>query len=874
MPGLNEIWSHVGVDLRGLAALIALLLAALALGRLLAGRLSALPVHSPVERGLIWVLVGVTAFSWIGTLLAGLQLFRWGAALLALAAAVLLARRVARGQTQSSVDARSLPQTPRWAVGTVLALLALALWLYARPAESFFLVDDSAVYTLGGIVLAREGGLVTQANAFWPVSAEFAQHFYVHNVSGTISRFYGPFYQYFLGQPALEIGFLPLPKAWSAVAVWLAGPGYAAWSTPLFGVLGLAALYGLVRRAVNWRAALLATLLLGISLPQIWFARYPISEAYAQATILGGLYLALLARQNREIANLAFWSAASLALWTMIRLESVLLLPPLALVWLLLVGRDALAARGFGRTWLVTLTLFAAAGWGLSVAVSRHYLFDQSLRILTSGLTQWAVYAAALLIVALLIAYRFRRSIGPIVRRRMGQMQPGLWLAVIILWAGWGMLSLWALARGAWTEAAAGWLTFYLSPLGVGLGLAGVLALAWRYFKRGRGQPELAALLLVTGFLLLIYAFNPLVARWQPWAVRRMVPTILPLLALGAGAVLAWAMRLPLPRGAGRWRALAGLALGAGLLLAQVALEIRASRPILWHRELGGYAAQLEAIAEALPDDAVLLFDDGLTAQGLPQAFELWFGHPALALQAAPTGRAEALLDGLIEEALLRGRRVFFVATDGDLAWHPERWQMVSVGAQRIETTVLRAANGRAPDSADIVPRVYVLDMYEIRPRAETQPPATFALDASAGSYPYLRAGFYGWDQGAAGQLARWTDGAGRIVLPWPVADLDAPADLCLELALAGGRSAGAPAAHLTVQAEGTAVFDTTLPTDFVPQKLRIAAAQVRNINLSELEIDLLSTTWDASAVGDERTLGILFYGLEILPADACATPE
>jgi hypothetical protein len=367
---------------------------------------------------------------------------------------------------------------------------------------------------------------------------------------------------------------------------------------------------------------------------------------------------------------------------------------------------------------------------------------------------------------------------------------------------------------------------------------------------------------------------NPRVVHWQPWGVRRLVPMILPALAVGAGALLAWALQLRARQAVWGRRAWLAFGIAVPCLLAQVVLEVRAARPILFHRELGGYVAQLQVIAATLPRDAVLLFDNGETAQGLPQAFELWLGYPSLALQDAPTGSAEVMLDTLIEKAQAENRSVLLVVTDGDLGWFPEKWDFVSRGVQQIEAAVLRPSSGRPPEIEDIVARSYIMDLYEIIPRTENQAESSTALSASAGSYPYLRDGFYGWDQGAEGRIARWTDGHGSIVLPWPETDLAQPADICLKFALSGGRPESLPATRLTIQVEGVSVYDGALPKDFAPHDVRVVVEQVQNENLDELEVELVSTTWDTSAVGDGRTLGVLFYDLEVLPVAMCPVAQ
>ena len=288
---------------------------------------------------------------------------------------------------------------------------------------------------------------------------------------------------------------------------------------------------------------------------------------------------------------------------------------------------------------------------------------------MTPGLAQWAVYGVALLVLTVFLAYRFRARYLAALRRNASRACWWLVIAAAVTWTGTALIGLATLVLGEFSNSTLGWLVFYLSPLGLVLSLSGIVYLLWQMLRsdtsmsttgdqvtgdeRTKASPELLSLLLVTGLLLLLYSMNPLVARWQPWAVRRLVPMILPVLALAAGALVA-APILLLSRQTWHARAWLLTVSAALVLFAQLGLEIRASRPIIFHDELRAYAAQLQSVAAALPDGAVLLLDDGLIAQGLPQAFDLWLGHPALALQEAPTGRASVTLNEVIAKARAR----------------------------------------------------------------------------------------------------------------------------------------------------------------------------------------------------------------------------
>ena len=434
-----------GIDVLTLPAL---LLVTIAVGWLVAGCVRTAPIRGLLERVILYGLLGFVYLSWMGTILAALGLFRWWiVSLLVAALAVWSLTRRPRGRAVPDQAGPHLAPTPAVVVALIVLVIAAAAWLFARPADSFLLVDDSAVYTLGGIVLARTGGLVARIDALWPLSTEFIQQFFQHNASGMSTRYYGPFYQWTLNQQAVEIGYLPLAKVWIALAVWLSGPGRATWATPLAGVLALGALWVLVRRTLGWRAALVAVGVLALSLPEIWFSRYPVAEMYAQALVLGGLYLVVLCRRatpGSAVARaLATWGALAMSALLLTRFEGGLMLailvPPLLWGW-----RSATeGSRDSIRRWLNTLVGTGLFGMALSLGVSRYYFLDQSLGTITPRATRMIL--AALLGLGFVIA---------LLRNRMQRWV--VWskgkfpLGVLTLWIGWGLFATVVLVAKDW----------------------------------------------------------------------------------------------------------------------------------------------------------------------------------------------------------------------------------------------------------------------------------------------------------------------------------------------------------------------------------------------------------------------------------------
>jgi hypothetical protein len=862
-PGSTQVLAWVSLP--------CLLVISLLVGRFLAGSLRHTPVHSFVERQLLYTVVGVTSISWLGTILAVLGQFRWW---LLTGCIVALAVLTWHSSRTASPGKKQMSQTPRPVIAGVVALLVVITLLYARPAESFFLVDDSAVYTIGGVVLARTGDLFYQLDSFWRITDGFVRQFMYIGDYLLPSRHLGQFFQWFQYSPILEIGLLPLPKVWTALAAWIFGPGNATLAVPFFGVFGIAVLYGLARRLCGWPTGLAAALLLAVSLPQLWFSRYPLSEIYTQALLFGGLYLAVLARQNAEDAalarRLAVWSGLTLATLTIVRFEALLILLPIVSLLAITWQPEYWKRHGFAPRWLVSLVGASILGLAVSVGVARRYVMDTSLVT-----TPTVVRVGTVLILVLLVGGGWLWSQQRVRASALWLVSSGRRIVPVFFAGGWGVwavFALWQLASRDWAQSLPGWLAQYLTLPGVLLGALGAAWLLWQQ-RQEITRPELVTFLGTSWLFLVLYTIDPKVNPVHPWAMRRLVPMVLPAFALGAAGLIAEGLihlrRLPTRRSLGavvRW----GAAWGALILLGWLVLSTgERTRPLLLHKELGGFYRQAQAAAERFPTNAVLLFDNGPIGERLTQVFEFVFGRVSLALQFTPDDRPDSEVDRLIEAAQAVGRPVYLVVTDGNLTWRPDRWQLSSRGASKIETTVLRPSEGRPPQASDVVSRTLWLDIYEILPvtkATEASLPAKLPLviPVGPGSYPFFRDGFWGWVTDDQGKAFRWSNGAGQIVAPWPAA----PAVGCLEIDLAGGRSKEDEPAHLQVQVEGERLYDGVLPPGFEVQRLRIPLREIVNHELPGLEIQLLSNTWQPAG---DNPLGVLVYGLQVLESSECA---
>jgi len=207
-------------------------------------------------------------------------------------------------------------------------------------------------------------------------------------------------------------------------------------------------------------------------------------------------------------------------------------------------------------------------------------------------------------------------------------------------------------------------------------------------------------LLLIGGLPALFYAPDPLVTGDHPWMVRRLVPAVIPLLAVAAsvGAAALWRLEIrvrvaaltllpppwrervadlivlpppwrgrvgeggiPLmlaPRGEGWARATGPLA-AATLVGLGLALAVAPTSAWLRTRHAAGAVEGLADLAASLPPHAVVVFPSGPAGIHLAMPLQFVFGVDAFAVPEATLTPAMAAALARMEES---GRAVYWAA--------------------------------------------------------------------------------------------------------------------------------------------------------------------------------------------------------------------
>ena len=425
---------------------------------------------------------------------------------------------------------------------------------------------------------------------------------------------------------------------------------------------------------------------LALTLPQQHFARDTFSEIPAQLLVFAGLALLydLVRRRKHLPAPLLAGAVAGAVFGTscIVRIDAFFYLVPLTAVAtvLWLAGARRLAAG------LVVGTAVPAGIGYLDLRVgSTSYLGLQAanLRLIFVALALTAVVAVVVLLL-------HRRSLGIWERLRGRALGAGVAVLLIALSVYAGIVrpfvetgrhlspqqptAVASLQEAAglpvdplrsYDELSVQWISWYLGPVAVALGLLGFALLVRRVLLRTRSAHEVDVALAGLAFLLLfgastaLYLWRPSIVPVQYWATRRFLPVTIPGLLLcavwlGSTVGRTGLGRTALHRTALR-RAAAGAIAAALLLPPLIFLQGHAKE-----RDYVPMLAITEQLCDALgPDDAVVLLGGTRLATGMPQTLRAFCGVP-VAVSSAETTTGD--LRTAAQAAAAAGRRLVYLS--------------------------------------------------------------------------------------------------------------------------------------------------------------------------------------------------------------------
>lgn len=626
---------------------------------------------------------------------------------------------------------------------------------------------------------------------------------------------------------------------------------------------------------------LVASSLLCLNLGQIWLVRSPFSETLAQVLLLAGVWMLTLALSRRK-GGLGFLSGLVFGLSLMVRIDSVLAI--LAVSVFLILARSGLAGRvglpvrpvaagltlGAGSSlahialfaypyvlsilhnqgvlsfldrqwpWLLAMALLAAAAWSSGrwmrlIPAWRGGRFAASLSREDSAARRRMVFVtlSGLLIIAFAYGYFFRPM-----------MDPGANLLPLApphqeLVPYYDELNLVRL----------GW---YLSPLGLCLGLLGAILALRQVVLKGQVRP-LPLLLLLAAFLL-FYGYKSRAFPDNYWVIRRYAEVAIPaMLLLAALAMQRWHRMVSVhPRLGARSapRRFLLQACGLGVLTVMAATQTVAAWPFLRQAELGGSWTQMAALASRTREADVVLFEHGRAQEFFLGPLRNLFGQTVLPL--AHTRPDPASFERVVGEFLAENRRVFLISCE---EWtsldsskvHFEPRERFHFASDRVERTF-----ERLPEKMEKVH--YSLQIYEVKPR----PPGgakTYQALISHSNFGYASEGFHQSEFRSGGNAYRWSQGDASLEMP----EIDGAHPAVLIARLARPDMGSETESPVRIRLNGQDLGAVRLSPGFKDYKIPIGRSQLSRGERNRVEF--LSPSFNPAALlgwEDTRDLGFM----------------
>jgi hypothetical protein len=809
------------------------------------GAAHAAPIDG-IELALLVAFFAVAAVGWSGIALAEAGWFG-GTAVAVTSAAVLfvLLRVLAHDAAVFDVDTLRVPRAD---IACGLALVAASAVCYLPPAEHLFDGADSTVYLNVGARLAQTGSLrfpdpVLELADGIPLETLFARDL---NPPPLMHRFRG-------GIQIAPDGAHIVPNFFHFYSVWIAvltlpfGLTGALYLNPALATGGVLTTWAIGRRLWSNAAGVAAAALLLVSFGQVWFAGFASSEMLAQYLVLSGvLFASACARGAPRVVGLAAGLAFGLASFT--RVDALFLIAP-AIGLLLVVVR---AAGAWSPSWTlcaVTLALVTAHAAAHAFTIAGPYtlrVLVQSARLARLPILLGGV---ALVLLAVLVVRWLPRATAA-ARGRM--IDPRVRLTLALLPAGFAALAALVLQ----VNPLGGHFATLMTPAGVILMFAG-LGLLFAFGLR----LDRIVLLLVFVPSAILYLHSTRERGEMPLLFRRFVPVILPAAMLFIGSIVGTLGRPKPGQRRPAWAALAGLAV-YGAFLARDSLPIVRSRP------MRGIAPQLEALAEGLPPDGLVLFDR-VAPSHLALTLAYAFDRPTLVVDRT------AGLQALVRRALDRGHRVHaFVRPDA----HDERrltrtdlrrFALVPRGDVTLRYDALVSSRDALPRT--IESRSVTLQRYEVvsAAGAAARVAVPAVVDIGGMDFAHVLGGFHGAES-MGGVTARWTLSEAHVIVP-PI-DRGEAASLRLTASLAAYRPAGVAGPEVTIELDGVRLGHLAPASgQFREYAFDIPEPLVSRLAAGATTLLIRASTFRPSQAGlrDDRVLGVAVDAIRIEAARA-----
>ena len=771
---------------------------------------------------------------------------------------------VSRGR--KAPETRTRAPRPTGAVLMPLALILLGSFLFFPPAEYLIGGKDPGTYINEGIQIAKHGSWTISDTTLALLPADSRGLFVSPDAEGLNegTNFMG-FFVLDFGRGSVIGQFPHAYPVWIAIGYGLGGLTGALSAVGFWALLGLLAVYFASAQLVGRLPAFAGTVLLGLNVAEVWFARYPNSELMQQALLFAGL-LALVRALRDHDALFGAVAGVLLGVQLFARIDTLLLLMAIGGGILLLVADGKRPRWSF---WLPLATLTGLAGlyyigpMNYYAATPLGYLRGPAgLFAATAGFTiagfgihfaarRWPVgvlwcrrWLPRVLAVAVVLAFAysyFWRVPYETVRDLPGG---------VTLHQGLAASDAYSLRHYAW----------YVDAAGLFAAVLGLAIVTWRSFWQG------PVMLTVALSLSWFFFYKTRIVPEHFWLARRYLPIILPmtcvLAASGAllGVQLWWERLAAGPPGVNRrsWPvicyAVAGTAF-VGWLGWQYAT---ATISIFRHVEYAGLTEQLDTLSRRFGDHDLVLVESRNSSDAHVLAAPLAYIYGRHVLQVLSPRPDREAFDRFCQWATGTFAHVYFLA-DGGTDITPNGIAITPAASQRFEVPEYESALNAYPRGIRL--KKFTLSVFLL---SRSDRPA-IKTDIEVGKLDdvwVLR--FYAKERDGEVNF-RWVRNMSFVSLMGIAPDSHG---VTLRMS-SGGRPARAGAARVQVYLNDHLLGDVEVADGFhdytVPITPEIAEEAAHRPRASVLR--LMSTTWSPKEIlggPDDRQLGVMLERVRV----------
>ena len=589
--------------------------------------------------------------------------------------------------------------------------------LYMRPHRMISGAADVGVYINLAAYLERTGGLIVENEILADLPADLLPGF-LRQMPESAGGY--DFWSSGLTVPHQSGRIIPpfyhLQSVWQAIGIALGGLQAGFLVTPMWGLLSNLMVYAVIRRlmqrhgATQW-IALLTFIALATTTLQVWFSRYGTAEALTQFLIWAGLW-GFIRWIEGDYKSYVWGGLAGIA-WGMTflaRIDTFFILAVPGILLLLLI-----AQRNWHRSQLaffVPLIILPIHSVLHALTFSEPYfyiIFGYVFLVAGIYLPLLIVAGLVFLILFWFVSGRWElpKSLGSAGKFLLVAIFAGFFLYNLWLRPGIGdMVSLvnpWDnIVTQHWNHENLIRLKWYLSPIGLWGAFLGIIYLIFNL--KEKNWPLLALGLMFT----FLYIWDIRSNGIHIYSQRRYVPMVIPFFIVATG--------LFLNRFAPRLKRLSPYLLP---LICVIWLAGLWSSSLFYSRQADfrGIPTQVEAMADSLPENSILLFnqkDDISVGDFLAVPLFFIHGHDGFVMRHLDRLEPEQL-EALLAEWDDAGREIFWVAQGDGYPWPLDEGILKLEGQHIFDTTQLESVPDRRP--TEILPIVWIVDVYRVNPR-------------------------------------------------------------------------------------------------------------------------------------------------------------